>query len=79
MALRLQPARIGTGIDEEGVLVWSGDRLVAVLVRLSRQHAEIGLEGRWFLEAGFGPLQGTENPVFSDLDAAQAWARERLG
>jgi hypothetical protein len=35
MSLTLQPVRVGTGSDEEGMLVFDDDqRLVAVLVRL---------------------------------------------
>jgi hypothetical protein len=36
MSLTLQPVRVGTGSDEEGMLVFDGDqRLMAVLVHLS--------------------------------------------
>ena len=39
MSLSLQPVRVATGFDEEGMLVFDGDqRLVAVLTRLSDQN-----------------------------------------
>jgi hypothetical protein len=57
MSLSLQPVRVATGFDEEGMLVFDGDqRLVAVLTRLSDQN-EVA-PGQWFLEAGFGRLGG---------------------
>ena len=77
MALALQPVRLGTGDgDEDGRLVFADQRLVAVLVHLSQQYEE--LAGLWYLEAGFGPLDGPEHPTFRDLDAAQDWIRRRL-
>jgi hypothetical protein len=72
----LQPVRVGNGFDEEGLLVFDMDqRLVAVLVRLSEQHEEQA--GRWFLEVGFGRLDGPNHPVFTDLDEAQDWIEQR--
>lgn len=77
MALTLQPIRVATGDDEEGMLVIDDEgRLVAVLTHLSERHE--GLSGHWFLEAGFGRLLGPDQPTFPGLDAAQAWIRERL-
>ena len=77
MILTLQPVRVGTGADEEGMLVFDKDRrLVAVLTHLSDQHED--LSGRWFLEVGFGRLDGPDHPTFADLDAAQNWIRQRL-
>src|SRR3954447_19722622 len=61
MSLSLQPVRVATGFDEEGMLVFDGDqRLVAVLTRLSDQN-EVA-PGPWFLEAGFGRLGGGAIP-----------------
>ena len=78
MSLFLQPVQVATGSDDhESRLVFSDGFLVAVLVRLSAQHEDGA--GRWFLEAGFGPLDDPRAPVFVDLDAAQAWIRDRLG
>ncbi|WP_338105381.1 hypothetical protein [Microvirga tunisiensis] len=57
MSLTLQPVRVGTGSEEEGMLVFDDvQRLVAVLTRLSDQN-EVA-PGQWFLEAGFGRLGG---------------------
>jgi hypothetical protein len=72
-----QPVRVATGgLDEEGCLIFSDDRLVAVMVRLSDQHEEFA--GEWFLEAGFGRLEGPQHPTFDDLEAAQTWIAARL-
>jgi hypothetical protein len=77
MSVTLQPVRVNTGFEEEGVLVFDEQqRLVAVLVRLSDQH-EVA-PGQWFMEAGFGPLGGITDPAFADLDAAQSWISQRL-
>jgi len=75
--LALQPVRVATGEDEEGRLVLVDDCLIAVLVRLSRQHGEIA--GHWFLEASFGPaLDAMAWPTFPDLKAAERWIVSRI-
>ncbi len=76
MSLALRPVRVATGSDEEGLLVFADDRLVAVLVHLLDEN-EIA-PGHWFLEAGFGGLDGPNHPTFSDLDTAQDWISKRL-
>ena len=77
MTLALQPMRVATGFDEEGMMVLDeGQRLVAVLVRLSDDN-EVA-PGQWYLEAGFGRIDGTNHPTFSNLDLAQDWIRQRL-
>jgi hypothetical protein len=77
MTLTLQPALVATGFDEEGLMVFDDrQRLVAVLTRLCDRHDEAS--GRWFLEAGFGCLDGPEHPTFADLQAAEAWLDRRL-
>ena len=77
MNLISQPVRIATGSDEDGVLVFDGQqRLVAVLVLLSSTN-EVA-PGRWFLEAGFGRLDGPEHPTFAHLDEAESWISGRL-
>ncbi len=79
MSFSLQPVRVGTGSDEEGMLVFDADeRLVAVLVLLSEQYKDLGVAGQWFLEVGFGPIGENENPVFADLGKAQEWIAGRL-
>jgi hypothetical protein len=46
MNLTLQPVRVGTGSDEEGMLVFDDDqRLVAVLTHLRDQYGEVS--GYW--------------------------------
>ena len=77
MRFTLQPVRVGNGSDEEGVLVFTDEqRLVAVLTHLSEQYE--GVTGDWYLEAGFGHLDGPNHPTFADLDAAQDWIAKRL-
>ncbi len=77
MTLALQPVRVATGFDEEGMLVLDeGQRLLAVLVRLSDTN-EVA-PGRWYFEAGFGRLDGGDHPTFSNLDMAQDWISQRL-
>ena len=76
MSITFQPIRVATGSDEEGMLVLDGEqRLVAVLVRLSDEN-EVA-PGQWYLEAGFGRLDGGSHPTFSNLDEAQAWISQR--
>ena len=77
MTLTLQPMRVATGFDEEGMMVLDEEqRLVAVLVRLSDEN-EVA-PGQWYLEAGFGRLDGGSHPTFSNLDMAQDWISQRL-
>jgi hypothetical protein len=77
MSFSLHPVRVATGFDEEGMMVLDGNqRLVAVLVRLSDDN-EVA-PGQWYLEAGFGRLDGGSHPTFSNLDLAQAWIHQRL-
>ena len=77
MSLTLQPIRVATGFDEEGMMVLDEEqRLVAVLVRLSDDN-EVA-PGQWYLEAGFGRIDGTNHPHFSNLDMAQDWISQRV-
>ena len=77
MSFSLQPVRVATGFDEEGMMVLDeGQRLLAVLVRLSDGN-EVA-PGQWFVEAGFGRLDGPDHPTFADLDMAQDWISQRL-
>jgi hypothetical protein len=77
MTLTLQPIRVATGFDEEGMMVLDGkQRLVAVLVRLSDEN-EVA-PGQWYLEAGFGRLDGGSHPTFSNLDMVKDWISQRL-
>ncbi|MBM1170172.1 hypothetical protein [Microvirga arabica] len=77
MSFTLQPIRVATGFDEEGMLVLDEEqRLLAVLTHISDEN-EVA-PGQWYLEAGFGRLDGINQPTFADLDAAQAWIGQRL-
>jgi hypothetical protein len=77
MSFTLQPIRVATGFDEEGMMVLDEEqRLVAVLVRLSDEN-EVA-PGQWYLEAGFGRLDGGSHLLFSNLDQAQDWIGQRL-
>jgi hypothetical protein len=77
MSFTLQPIRVATGFDEEGMMVLDEEqRLVAVLVRLSDEN-EVA-PGQWYLEAGFGRLDGGSHPLFSNLDIAQDWISQRV-
>ena len=76
MDLILQPVLVATGEEGEGCLVFRDDYLVAILVRLSPLHGDQA--GWWFLEKGFGALDGPQHPSFADLDQAQTWIKARL-
>jgi hypothetical protein len=77
MSLTLQPIRVATGFDEEGMMVLDErQRLVVVLVRLSDDN-EVAA-GQWYLEAGFGRLDGGSHPLFPNLDMAQDWISQRM-
>jgi hypothetical protein len=77
MTLRLQPVRVATGFEEEGMLVFDNEqRLVAVLTHLSDQYD--AASGHWFVEAGFGRLGGKDHPTFADLQTAQTWLARSL-
>ena len=70
MTLTLQPIRVATGFDEDGVMVLDEEqRLLAVLVHLSDCN-EVA-PGQWYLEAKFGVLDGLGHPTYPNLDAAQ--------
>ncbi|GJE45977.1 hypothetical protein [Methylobacterium soli] len=77
MSLHLKPARIATGRgDEDGRLVFDGERLVAVLVQLSDQYGPDA--GKWFFEVGLGWLAGPKHPIFANLGEAQDWITRHL-
>jgi hypothetical protein len=77
MSFTFQTVRVATGFDEEGMMVLDErQRLVAVLVRLS--DANEVAPGQWYLEAGFGRIDGTNHPIFSTLDMAQDWISQLL-
>jgi len=77
MILRLQPVRVGNGTGEEGLPVFNEERrLVAVLTHLSSQYDSAS--GHWYLEAGFGRLDGPSHPTFADVEAARERGSQRL-
>jgi hypothetical protein len=77
MTLTLQPIRVATGFDEEGMMVLDEQqRLLAVLTHISDEN-EVA-PGQWYLEAGFGRIDGINHPAFADQDAAQEWISQRL-
>ena len=76
MTLTLQPVLVATGEEGDGFLVFADGWLVAVLVRLAENHEENA--GAWFLEKGFGALDGPEPPVFETLEIAQSWVAAQL-
>ena len=77
MTLAFHPIRVATGFEDEGMLVFDGEqRLVAVLSHLAEDN-EVA-PGHWFLEAGFGQVDGINRPTFANLDAAKNWIRHRL-
>ena len=72
MTLTLQPVRVATGSDEEGLLVFDRElRLAAVLTHLGEQYD--GLSGHWYLEAGFGRLDRPDHPT------SLIWKKPRRG
>ena len=77
LVLQLQPIAVDTGSpDRDGMLVMANGLLVAVLVRLAEpEHDNVG---SWFLEVGFGRLQGQRVPTFPTLDDASRWLRRHL-
>lgn len=78
MSLRLQPVQVRSDVgDTDGLFVFAGDVLVAVLVSLSDLHGKDA--GRWFLEASFGlAVTILHPPAFVDFDEAQAWITQQL-
>ena len=75
MTLTVLPVRLGNVDDTDGVLVYRGEVLVAVMSQLSAEHGE--REGRWFLEIGFG-ASSEPGADFQTLDAAKVWIESRL-
>jgi hypothetical protein len=72
--LAFQDVRVGT-IDggEAGVLVLRANQLVAVLTHVDEEV--YAAKGKWFLEIGFGRLNGRHR-LFQSLDEAKAWIEQ---
>jgi len=76
MTLTLQPVRVATGAEEEGMLVFDRhQRLLAVLIQLSPEN-EVA-PGHWYLEVGFDGLGELSHPTFADLNTANDWISQR--
>jgi hypothetical protein len=61
IVLTEHPVQVAVGAeDEEGCLIFANDRLVAVLVRLSRRHEEMA--GRGILGQGLASWMGLTSP-----------------
>ena len=72
MNIRFQAVKVATGEPGgDGLLVFTDEWLLALLVRLGAGHAE--REGQWFLETGYGRFVEGEHPIFTDPNEAQAW------
>jgi hypothetical protein len=65
------------GAADEGLLVYSEGTLVAILVRLDAETAA-AVEGTWFAEIGFGPVDAFRHPVFESLEGGLAWIANQL-
>jgi hypothetical protein len=73
-----QPVQLAMGTpDREGLLVFWGADLLAVLVRLSPETHD-GQGGLWFLEAGFGACADRRPPLFTSPAAAEPWFTEQI-
>lgn len=73
-----QPVQLAEGNPErEGLLVFWGADLLAVLVRLSlKTRSNQG--GLWFLAAGFGPCGDMSPPLFRKPEDAEPWFAEQI-
>lgn len=74
-----QPMLVETGTaDEEGQLVHTNGRLVAVLIRLADPGHSPADRGKWQLEVGFGPCAVEAPDAFAALADAEAWVRRQF-
>jgi hypothetical protein len=70
--ISFQPIEVLTASeDREGRLVLVDGKLAAVLVRLSDKAHDPLLRGAWYIEAGFGLLDGRHG-LFASFDEAIA-------
>lgn len=82
-------ATVPTG--EHGCLVFAGDHLVAVLVRVGSCHAADGYDAPenealdmepepegWHLESGYGACRVGASPLFGTLNEGLAWIARRV-
>jgi hypothetical protein len=74
------PVRVAVDADqsEQGLMVFADGVLVAVFSYL-KETVDGELQDRWYLEAGFGPCDGTlPHPTFNGQDEAEQWVSHRL-
>ena len=71
-----QPVKISIAGAQDARLAFVDEALVAVLVRLPSGHGDEA--GRWFLETGYGGVDGVAHPTFADLEEARLWIAGRL-
>ena len=77
-SFELRATKIATGSeDERGVLVFVGEFIVAILIRLDASFYE-SAKGSWYLEVGFGACEGVPEP-FERLSDGLLWIADRLG
>jgi hypothetical protein len=70
--LSLQPIEVLTASqDHEGLLMLVDGKLAALLVRLNDEAHDPLLRGAWYIEAGFGLLDG-QHQLFASLEEAAA-------
>ena len=75
MSITLRPVQIETGSsDHEGMLLFDGHRLLAILVHLSELHESDA--GIWHLE--YGPTFGRKPGTFASLEQAVSWIEEHI-
>ena len=73
MSFQFTPVLLyGMSPDNEGLLLFKGDRLLAVLTRLSSIHDDRA--GQFFIEAVFGDISVPSDHLLPDIEAAKAWA-----
>jgi hypothetical protein len=77
VTLRTEAVKLATHVDNDARLVFANDdRLIAIFSKLDGLHGE--WTGRWYLEAGFGPLDGPHRPHFGSLEEALGWIEARM-
>lgn len=74
MDVSFEPTQVvTTGGIEDGSLIRFRGALAAVVVQLNHASYHEEDRGRWFVEAGFGPLDQVFVPTFGSLTEAGRW------
>ena len=77
VVIRFEPVALDAAFgDNDGMLVYCENRLLAVLSCLGPLHDE--LAGRWFIEASFRELGIVASTTFETLDHLETTIREVL-